>query len=273
MVTDMLAAARRDPNFRGIDPAALAQLVKQATAADSAIRNWLSAHRPPPGVSGAGYATAADVERWLSDQLGMLSRRYNYAITHPDTGGGPPAAPSPGRIGKTGKTGKGTVPSNGVRRSHRPPRTTPIGAGPSLGSYPTTGAAIKMARSDALAVKKAEKDHTPIPASVWHRLTADAKDPDYATALYQDLGPVGVAELIAAARHDKARLHVISQSLGVASHHTTFDKKWLDEVLAESGRLHDRATAISVLNGAHFAARSATAWHEVQAGIHPERED
>jgi hypothetical protein len=82
-----------------------------------------------------------------------------------------------------------------------------------------------------------------------------------------------VAELIAAAKHDKARLHVISESLGVASHHTTFSRTWLEEVLAESNRLHDRTTAISVLNGAHFAARSAAAWHQIQAGTHPERED
>jgi hypothetical protein len=268
MVTDMLSAARRDPNFRGIDPAALAQLVKQATAAGAAIRGWLGSHQPPPGVSGAGYTAAADVERWLSGQLGMLSRRYNFAVTHPDTGGSVPLPPPIHRLGKTTKTTP--RPTHGMRKIHR---ITPSGAGPGLGSYPTTGAAVKAAKADALAIVKAEKDHTKIPATVWHHLTADAKDPDYTTALYQRLGPKGTAELIAAAGHDQARLHVISQSLGTASHHTTFDKKWLEALLAESATLHDRATAITVLNGAHLTGRSATYWHQVIHPAPPERED
>ena len=267
MVTDMLSAARRDPNFRGIDPAALAQLVRQATAADNAIRGWLGSHQPPPGVSAAGYTAAADVERWLSGTLGMLSRRYNFAVTHPDSGAGLPIPPPIHRLGKTTKTSP--RPIHGPRKIHR---ITPSGAGPSLGSYPTTGAAAKVARADALAILKAGKDHTAIPATVWHHLTADAKDPDYTTALYRRLGPVGTAELIAAAGHDKARLHVISQTLGTASHHTTFDKKWFDALLAESAKLHDRDVAVSVLTGAHFTGRSATYWHGV---IQPykERED
>ncbi len=265
MVTDMLSAARRDPNFRGIDPAALGQLVKQATAAGAAIRGWLGSHQPPPGVSGAGYTAAADVERWLSGQLGMLGRRLNFAVTHPDTGGALPVPSPVHRLGSTGKAGR--TP----RRFHR---ITPSGAGPSLGSYPTTGAAAKAARADALAILKAHQDHTPIPASVWHRLAADAKDPDYTTALIQRLGPKGVAELIAKAGHDPARLHVISQELGTASHHMTFDKAWLDALLAESAKLHDRTTAINVLDGAHLTARSATYWHQViHAGATPERED
>src|SRR5258708_18813462 len=93
---DMLAAARRDPTFRGIDPDALGQLVKQATDASNAIRSWLSAHQPPPGVSATGYTQAAEVGRCAGTQLGMLTRRRHYALTHPDTGGGAPLPPPAG---------------------------------------------------------------------------------------------------------------------------------------------------------------------------------
>src|SRR5258708_352184 len=99
---DMLAAARRDPNFRGIDPDALGLLVKHATDADNAIRSWLSAHHPPPGVSATGYAQAAEVGGWAGTQLSMLTRRRNYALTHPDTGGGVTMPPPAGLLGKTG---------------------------------------------------------------------------------------------------------------------------------------------------------------------------
>ncbi|MEV4258689.1 hypothetical protein AB0J52_36490, partial [Spirillospora sp. NPDC049652] len=103
--------ASRDGDFRGIDPPALDQLLRQVQQANTAIRGWLAGHRPPPGVAATGYRQAEQVGQWAADQIGMLSRRYNFAITHPDTGGGvhvPPAAPpSPGPSGGGGGGGGG----------------------------------------------------------------------------------------------------------------------------------------------------------------------
>lgn len=252
---DMLAAARRDPNFRGIDPAALGQLVKQAMDAQNAVQGWLSSHQPPPGVPATGYQQAATVEQWTTTQMGMLTRRRNYAITHPDTGGGmsvpsPPAGPAK----VVPKAAGGGTP--GISRH---PKITPHGAGPHLGHFPTTGAAIKAANAAAAAIKRAEQNHTPIPASIWKQIEANINDPDYTKALYERLGAAGTAGLIAAAGHDQTELHALSQSLGMASRHHTFDEKWLHGLLAESARLKDRTTAVQVLTGAHLSGRSATA--------------
>jgi hypothetical protein len=277
---DMLAAARRDPNFRGIDPDALGQLVKQATDAGNAIRSWLSAHQPPPGVSATGYTQASEVGQWVGTQLGMLTRRRNYALTHADPGGGVTLPPSAGSLGKTGsgRSGGGATKGSGQGTPSKP-RLTPHGAGPDLGHYPTQQAAVKAAATDALAIKKAEKDHTPIPAKVWQHLKADVEDPDYTDALYERLGPVGTAVLIAAAGHDKVRLHEISTSLAVADHHLVMDEKWLRALLAESGRLHDRTAAVQVLSGARFTPQTAAALkhvlglgHVTQAAFSPAEE-
>ncbi|MBX6770024.1 MAG: hypothetical protein IRY90_23210, partial [Actinomadura rubrobrunea] len=73
--------AARDADFRGIDPPALNQLIRQMQEAAAAIRGWLDTHRPPPGVSAAGYRQADRVAQWTVDQLGMLTRRYNFAVT------------------------------------------------------------------------------------------------------------------------------------------------------------------------------------------------
>jgi hypothetical protein len=257
----MLAASRRDPNFRGIDPDALGQLVKQVTDAGNAIQSWLNSHQPPAGVSSAGYAAAADVGRWVDGQLGMLTRRRNYALTHPDAGGGmnaprPPGLPS---AGTPGSTPIPVVP----RRTRR--RIVPSGAGPHIGAYPTTPAAEKAARSDAAAIARAERDHEPVPASVWKRLKADAADPDYTRELIERLGAPGVARLILAAGHGKTDLHVISEALGTASHRMTITRSWLAALLAESARLGDRPTAITVLRGAPLTPRAEAALHKVLA--------
>lgn len=265
----MLAAARRDPNFRGIDTDALGQLVKQVTDASGAVRSWLGSHQPPPGVSAGGYAAAADIERWVGDQLGMLTRRRNFALSHPDHGGNIPTPPAPRNLG--GKGGKGGQPGSGpVTRPpvNRPRRIVPAGAGPHLGSYPTTGAAVKAATADALAIEKAGKQHTPIPVSVWQHLKADAKDPDYARALIEKLGPTGVAGLIAAAGHDHTELHEISQALGTASRHMTITRSWLSSVLTQSVHLHDRATAVTVLTGAAWSPTARAALDKVLAPGH-----
>uniref|UniRef100_UPI001A954B5E hypothetical protein n=1 Tax=Actinomadura roseirufa TaxID=2094049 RepID=UPI001A954B5E len=87
--------AARDPGFRGIDPPALNQVIKQLQDAQRAITAWLDGHRPPPGVPAGGYRQADQVAQWAADQLGMLTRRYNFAITHPDGGGGVQATPAP----------------------------------------------------------------------------------------------------------------------------------------------------------------------------------
>ncbi|WP_301178304.1 hypothetical protein, partial [Actinomadura geliboluensis] len=87
--------AARDPQFRGIDPPALNQVIKQLQDAQNAIQGWLNAHRPPPGVSTAGHRQADQVAQWAADQLGMLSRRYNYAVTHPSPGRRPRRPPAP----------------------------------------------------------------------------------------------------------------------------------------------------------------------------------
>jgi hypothetical protein len=258
---DMLAAARRDPNFRGIDPDALGLLLKQATDADNAIRSWLSAHQPPPGVSATGYTQAAEVGRWAGTQLSMLTRRRNYALTHPDTGGGVTMPPPAGRLGKTGsgRSGGGRSSTGIGRGTSSKPKLTPHGAGSDLGHYPTYQAAVKAAATDALSIKKAEKNHAPIPATVWQHLKANVHDPDYTQALYDRLGPAGTAGLIAAAGHDKVRLHEISASLGIANHHLAMDEKWLRALFTESGRLHDRTAAVQVLSGAHLSPKTATA--------------
>jgi hypothetical protein len=261
---DMLAAARRDPNFRGIDPDALGQLVKQATDAGNAIRSWLSAHQPPPGVPATGYTQAAEAGQWVGTQLGMLTRRRNYALTHPDPGGGVTVPPPAGRLGSTGSGRSGGGATTGIGKgTPSKPKLTPHGAGPDLGHYPTHQAAVKAAATDALAIKKAEQNHAPIPAKVWQHLKANVHDPDYTQALYDRLGPVATAGLIAAAGHDKVRLREISTSLGIADHHLVMDEKWLRALLDASGRLHDRTAAVQVLSGAHFTPKTAAALKHV----------
>ncbi|MFD0905517.1 hypothetical protein ACFQ11_34440, partial [Actinomadura sediminis] len=119
--------AARDPDFRGIDPPALDRLIKQMQDAQNAIRGWLNAHRPPPGVSAAGYREADDVARWVGNQLGMLSRRYGYAVTHPDGGSmRPPPGPAP-----SPETGRAPVEDGGgAPAPAAPPRREPVARAP-----------------------------------------------------------------------------------------------------------------------------------------------
>ncbi|MEU5881731.1 hypothetical protein [Spirillospora sp. NPDC047279] len=268
----------RHSDFRGIDPAALNQLIRQVKDADNAIKSWLSSHRPPAGVPATGHRQADQVARWAADQLGMLSRRYNFAITHPDRGGGvdaPPAAPAP-ESGTpdpgTPRSGGGTPapppakPPTSKPPTSKPPTskapsdrgTTPRGAG-DLGEFPTRQAALKAAKTDALAVVAAVQDRKPVPDPVWKHLKANADDPDYTEKLYDRLGPAGIAELVRAAEGDQARLAAIRESIGVASHHLSMDVKWLRALLAEADRTGVRPVVVQVLTGADMTRKTREA--------------
>ncbi|WP_329520088.1 hypothetical protein [Spirillospora sp. NBC_01491] len=284
--------AARDPSFRGIDPPALNQVIRQLQDAESAIRGWLNGHRPPPGVSAAGYRQADEVARWAADQLGMLTRRYNFAVTHPDKGDGvqaptpPSPAPGPGPSGggeTGGGPGVGGSPESGSGSGGgsggsggpgsgggtftpvTPPKTgpsprqpTPNGAG-DLGAFPDRRAAAKAAKADALAVAAAAGGGVRVPGSVWTHLKANAGDPDYTEKLYEGLGPAATAGLLRSAEGDRARLAVIEESLGTASHHLTMDTRWLRAFLAEAGRAGVRPVAVQVLTGADMSRRTREA--------------
>lgn len=273
--------AARDPQFRGIDPPALNQVIKQLQDAQNAIQGWLNAHRPPPGVSTAGHRQADQVAQWAADQLGMLSRRYNYAVTHPSPGGGvdapPPSAPAPAPApggpggGPAGTPGPVTPPPPRAPVKTAPPtlQPTPRGAG-DIGNFPDRPSAAKAARTDALAVVAAVQDGRPVPDSVWKHLKANADDPDYTEKLYERLGPAATADLLKAAEGDKARLKAVQESVGVASHHMAMDVKWLRAFLAEADRAGVRPVAVQVLAGAPLSeqARAAVAkldLHEPEA--------
>ncbi|WP_030145007.1 hypothetical protein [Spirillospora albida] len=244
--------AARDAEFRGIDPPALDRLIRQVQDAQNAIRAWLDGHRPPPGVPAAGYRQADQVGRWAADQLGMLMRRYNFAITHPD-GGAMDAPPAPAPRPRTG--GAPVRPSDPPRTvAPAPRRTTPRGAG-DLGGFPDRPAAVKAARADALAVAAAIQDGRPVPESVWRHLGANAGDPDYTEKLYERLGPAATADLLKAAGGSEARLKVIEKSLATASHHMAMDVKWLRAFLAEADRAGVHPVAVQVLLGADLAPK------------------
>jgi hypothetical protein len=267
----MRAVARRDPNFRGIDPDALGELIKQVKDASTAITGWLNAHRPPPGVPTGGYRQAEQAEQWATEQLGMLARRRNYAITHAGRGGGvrPPALP-PRRHGTRGgdaqahvrRTGPGVdgAGHGGGSDGAPEPRTTPAGAGKELGNYPTRQAAVKAARADAAAFERVAEGHGPVSADAWRRLRADAADPDYTEAFYARLGPAGTAGLIALAVREQdgeaARLKAVEESLGTASHHVAMGETWLRELLAGAGRSGHRAEVVRILDAADLSART-----------------
>ncbi|GAA1814408.1 hypothetical protein [Actinomadura chokoriensis] len=265
--------AARDPEFRGIDPPALDRVIRQLQDAQNAIRGWLNAHRPPPGVSAAGYRQADQVAQWAADQLGMLSRRYNYAVTHPSPGGGvdapPPPAPAP-RPGGTAPVPVGTPrptgpPSPGAAPPKFTPEPTPRGAG-DIGDFPTRQAAAKAARTDALTVVAAVQDGRPVPGSVWTHLRANADDPDYTEKLYERLGPAAAADLLKAAGGDEVRLEAVRESLGMSSQHLAMDVKWLRAFLAEADRAGVRPAAVQVLTGAAMSERTRAAIAEL--GLH-----
>jgi hypothetical protein len=232
--------ARRDSDFRGIDTDALGQLIKQVKDATTAIKGWLNSHPLPPDVPRTGVRMATEVDLWASSQLGMLTRRRNYALTHPDRVHEPPR-PGPPQPGG------------------RPPRhTTPSGAGPHLGNFTTQQTAAKAAKSDALAIERAGAEHAAPPDAVWRHLRANADDPDYTAAFFTRLGPAGTAALIAAAHGDRARLDAISAALGTGSHHVPIDEKWLRALLADAGPAH-RAEVVRVLRDADLSDKAEAA--------------
>ncbi|GAA2732521.1 hypothetical protein [Actinocorallia aurantiaca] len=140
--------ASRDPNFRGIDPAALGQVVQQLQRAAGDVEQWLRANPAPAGVSAAGYQQARAVQQWITDQLGMLTRRRNLALAlreDPDVNA--PTAPELGRevtpstpdntdAGLAGSTGATTLGNNptpsqpgqtGENGDDKPPQNPPVG--------------------------------------------------------------------------------------------------------------------------------------------------
>jgi hypothetical protein len=253
---------RRDPDFRGIDTDALGQLIKQVKDATTAIKGWLDAHPLPPDVPRTGVRMATEVDLWASSQLGMLTRRRNYALTHPDRvhampRPGPPALGTGTRVG--GAAAGRDAPSRGGRA---PRRTTPSGAGPQLGNFPTQQQAAKAAVTDVFTVTRAAAEHAAPPDAVWRHLRANADDPDYTAAFYTRLGPAGTAALIAAAHDDQARLDLISESLGTAGHHAPIDEKWLRALLADADTA-DRAAVVLVLRDAELGDKAAAAFHRL----------
>lgn len=232
------AAGARDKNFVGVDIDAMARLIQQMGGASGAISAWLRTNGAlPPSVPRTGLREAAAVDTWVGAQSGMLTRRRNYAVTHLDQGG--PAMPqvSPGGLGGA---------------PHRR-RTTAAGAGPTVGHFPDTHAALRAGAADAAAFGK---DHD---AAIWHRLDANAGDPDYTHGLYARLGPAGTADLIKAAGDDQDRLAAVRRSLGVASHHLTIDEKWLRAMLARAGHDGVRDEAVRLLAGAGLGPRAKVA--------------
>jgi hypothetical protein len=268
--------ARRDPDFRGIDTDALGHLIKQVKDATTAIKGWLNEHPLPPDVPRTGVRMATEVDLWASSQLGMLTRRRNYALTHPDrVHEMPRPAPPPAGIGRGSGNGGGKGGGKGLGkgagkggaagrvvppRDDRPPtrRTTPSGAGAQLGNFPTQQAAAKTATADVLAIKKALAAHAAPPDAVWRRLHENADDPDYTAAFYTRLGPDGTAALIAAAHGDRARLSVIAESIGTGSHQAPIDERWLRALLADAGAAH-RAEAVGVLRAADLSDKAEAA--------------
>jgi hypothetical protein len=269
--------APRDPDFRGIDTDALGHLIKQVKDATTAIKRWLNEHPLPPDVPRTGVRMATEVDLWASSQLGMLIRRRNYALTHPDrvhempkTGSPPPGLGSRGGKGSGKGAGKGSGKGSGrgggrvvPSRGGRPPRhTTPSGAGPHLGNFPTQQAAAKAAAADVLAIKKAEAQHSAPSDAVWRRLRDNADDPDYTAAFYTRLGPAGTAALIAAAHGDRPRLDVISESFGTGSHQAPIDEKWLRALLAGAGPAQ-HAEVVQVLRTADLSDKAEAALHRL----------
>ncbi|WP_141577117.1 hypothetical protein [Actinomadura sp. WMMA1423] len=266
--------AARDPEFRGIDPPALNQVIRQLQDAQNAIQGWLNGHRPPPGVSAAGYRQADEVARWAAEQLGMLTRRYNFAVTHPSPGGGVDVPPAPAPAPSPRGTGGGPVgtprpvkaPPHRTAPAKAVPEPTPHGAG-GLGDFPDRPAAARAARTDALAVKASLQDGRPVPDSVWRHLIANAGDPDYTEKLYERLGPASAAELLKAAQGDRARLMAVQQSIGTSSHHLPMDVRWLRAFLAEADGAGVRPVAVQVLLGADMSARTREAIAKLD--LHP----
>lgn len=236
------ATAARDKDFTGIDTAAMAALIRQMTRASGTITGWLRANAAlPAGVARTGLHQATAVADWVRAQPAMLTRRRDYAVAHL---GGPAAGPphvSAGRLGAAAR------------------HTTAAGAGHQVGDFPDARAALGAGTADAAAVRAAVAGHHAVPAAVWRRLEADAGDPGYARGLYERLGPAGTADLIAMAAGDDARTDAVRTSLGLASHHTAIDERWLRALLAEASRRGVRDDALRLLHHAGLDPRASAA--------------
>jgi hypothetical protein len=246
------ATAARDKDFTGIDTAAMAELIRQMTKASASITGWLRANAAlPAGVARTGLHEATAVEAWVRDQPGMLTRRRDYAVAHL---GGPAA-------------GLPHVTAGGLGAAAR--HTTAAGAGHRVGHFPDARAALRAGTADADAVRAAAADGRPVPAAVWGRLEADAGDPDYDRGLYERLGPAGTARLIKAALADDAHAAAVRVSLGVASRHLDFDRRWLRALLAEAGREGVHDDAVRLLRQTDLDARARAALGHLGAAPPP----
>lgn len=235
MAGQMRAESRRDANFVGVDVAAMARLIQEMRHASSAITGWLRTNGAlPAGVPRTGIHQAAEVEKWATEQAAMLTRRRNYALTELSKGSRAPSPSHPGHLGR--------------HQGH-----TSAGAGPKVGNFPNVHLAVKAAAADAAVITKGD----PVPATVWRHLKANENDPDYTKALYDRLGPAGVAKLIKAAGKDHEK--AVATSLGTASHHLAMNEKWLRAMLAEATRLGVHAEAVQVLHDADLSARGKVA--------------
>lgn len=200
--------AARDPSFRGIDPPALNQVIRQLQDAESAIRGWLNGHRPPPGVSamrlpagrrgrpvGGRPARHADPPLQLRRHAPRQGRRRPGA--HAPVPGSRPGTvrrrrnrrrPRGGRLARVRVRFGRRVrwvrrPRFGRRDVHAghpaedravPRQPTPNGAG-DLGAFPDRRAAAKAAKADALAVAAAAGGGVRVPGSVWTHLKANMR--------------------------------------------------------------------------------------------------
>jgi len=246
--------ASRDSQFRGIDTDALAQLIQQMRAASAAVNGWLSAHPPPAGVSSPGYRQAASVDNWVMRELGMLTRRRNFALTHRDQ----PTVVAPAPVAKPRPMPRQTpkpVPKPKFPKPKAKPRhLVPSGAG-EIGDYPTSQAAAKAAASDALAIRTAQQSGRPVPDEVWKNIAPHSHDPEYTAALYKRLGPEAVARLIKEAGANKAEIKAIIESVAAADHLLHMDAKWIAALLAEADRLNNRSHVLQVLGATPLAPK------------------
>jgi len=248
--------ASRDSQFRGIDTDALSHLIDQIRAATSAIDGWLAQNRPPAGVSSPGYRQASAVELWANEQMGMLTRRRNYALTHRDkptvVAPAPPVTPKP-----TPKQTPEPAPKT-PKPKFKKKELVLTGSG-EIGNFPNTKAAEKAAASDALAIKTAQQNHRPVPDEAWKHLAAHSHDPEYTAALYERLGPEGVAQLIKAAGTNQTEIKAIIESVTAADHLLHMDDKWIAALLAEADRLNDRQHVLEVLSTTPLVTKLAEA--------------
>jgi len=247
--------ASRDSQFRGIDTDALGQLIRQIETATSNLDGWFSAHPPPAGVSTAGYLKARAVGRWADEQLSMLTRRRNYALTHQDQ----PTVDSPAAPPVVAKPTPNQTPKPAPKPKFPETKTKPkhlvlTGAG-EIGGFPDSKAAAKAAASDALAIKTAQQNHQPVPNEVWKHIAAHSHDPEYTAALYKRLGPEGVAQLIKAAGTNQTEIKSITESVTAADYLLHMDGKWIAALLAEADRLNNREHVVQVLNDTPLASR------------------